>query len=65
MRRITNIGQDPWLVKEAAGTVKFKRPDAEKLRVVALDHGGYPLKPVGAANQIALQPRTLYYLIQP
>jgi hypothetical protein len=65
VKRITNIGQDPWLVKEAAGTVKFKRPDAANLRVVPLDHAGYPLEPVGAAHEIALQPTTLYYLIQP
>lgn len=65
VKRITNIGQDPWLIKEPAGTVTFKRSDAAQLRVVPLDHAGYPLEPIGAASQIALQPTIIYYLIQP
>ncbi|MHB1035386.1 MAG: hypothetical protein ACYC35_11585 [Pirellulales bacterium] len=64
-KRIVSIGQDPWLVKELSGTVKFKRPDAASLKVTALDHGGYPIKAVGNAGQIKLLPTTLYYLIGP
>ena len=63
VKRITNIGRDPWLVKEIRGTVQFTRPDAANLDVTALDHGGYPLKSVGAASEIRLDPTTLYYLI--
>ena len=35
LRRITNIGQDPWLVKKIQGEVRLKRPDAALLRVTA------------------------------
>jgi hypothetical protein len=63
VQRITNIGHDPWLIRAVRGTVEFKRPDARQLRVTALDHSGYPLKEAGDAQQIVLQPATLYYLI--
>jgi hypothetical protein len=62
-RRITNIGQDPWLVKELSGTMKFKRADAGELKVTALDFSGYPAKQLGSAAEIELQSATLYYLI--
>jgi len=65
VKRITNIGQDPWLVKEIGGTVRFKRADAAKLRVTALDHAGYPAQKVGTAGEIKLLPTTMYYLIAP
>jgi hypothetical protein len=62
-QRVTNIGHDPWLVKEIAGTVKFKRADAGKLKVTALDLNGYPLKQIGTANAITLRADRIYYLI--
>ena len=64
-KRIVEIGQDPWLVKQVRGTVKFRRPDAGDLRVFTLDHSGYPVKSVGRADSISLDPTTLYYLIRP
>jgi len=64
-RRITNIGHDPWMVKELSGTVKFKRPDATRLVVTALDFNGYPQKPAGNAGQIILLPATIYYFVSP
>lgn len=64
-KRIKSIGQDPFLVKSMAGAVRFKRPDAAKLKVIALDLSGYPVKTVGAADSISLDPDTLYYLIAP
>ncbi len=62
-KRIVNIGQDPWLVKEIGGTVRFTRPDAARLKVTALDLAGYPAKPIGSAAQIKLEPQTMYYLV--
>jgi len=61
--RITDIGRDPWLVKELSGTVKLKRADAASLKVTALDFNGYPLKEVGTAAEIRLGAQTVYYLI--
>ncbi len=65
VKRIISIGQDPWLVKELSGTVKFRRRDAGELNVYPLDHSGYRGKASGHADAIALGPTTLYYLIQP
>jgi hypothetical protein len=64
-KRIVSIGRDPWLVREAEGTVRFKRPDASRLKVVALDPNGDPGKALGTAAEIRLDPRTIYYLIEP
>ncbi len=61
--RITDIGRDPWLVKDLSGTIKMKRPDAASLKVTPLDFNGYPLKPIGAATEIKLGQETVYYLI--
>ncbi len=63
VKRITNIGTDPWLVKEINGVVLFKRADANALKVTALDWNGYPTGSTGNAAEIKLQPQTLYYLI--
>ena len=63
VKRILNIGRDPWLVKEIKGTVAFKRADAAKLRVTVLDENGYPAGNAGNADKIELQPKTIYYLI--
>jgi len=63
-RRITDLGTDPWLVKELAGTVSFKRADATRLRVTALDLNGLPSVQAGTADRIGLRPRTVYYLIE-
>lgn len=63
VKRIANIGKDPWLVKELKGAVQFKRPDAAQLKVTALDFNGYPVADAGSADALKLQPTTLYYLI--
>lgn len=63
VRRIKSIGQDPWLVKEFSGEVKFNRRDAAQLTVTALDFSGYPAEKAGTAQQIKLRPTTMYYLI--
>ena len=64
-KKITSIGHDPWLAKELDGVVKFKRLDASRLKVTALDFNGEPGKPIGMANEIRLAPSTIYYLIAP
>ena len=65
LRRIESIGQDPWLVKEMQGQVRFKRSDAASLSVTALDLRGYPQEKTGTAADIQLRPQTMYYLIEP
>jgi hypothetical protein len=64
LKRIIHIGHDPWYVREIRGTVKFKRTDAARLKVTALDHSGYPVKKVGTAAEIRLASATIYYLIE-
>ena len=63
VKRIVSIGTDPWQVRELNGTVRFKRADAAQLKVTALDFNGYPAGPAGTAQEIKLQPATMYYLI--
>jgi hypothetical protein len=63
VKRIVNMGTDPWQVKPMKGTVRFKRADAGQLQVTALDFNGYPTGRVGTAENLKLQPATLYYLI--
>ena len=64
LKRITNIGQDPWLFRDIQGTVAFKRPDAASLKVTALDFNGYPVAVAGNAAKFKLLPDKAYYLIQ-
>ncbi len=63
VRRIVNIGTNPWRVKTLSGTLRFKRPDAARLKVTALDFNGYPDTAAGSAETISLRPTTLYYLV--
>jgi hypothetical protein len=63
VKRIVNIGTDPWQVKEFSGTVRFKRADAAQLKVTALDFNGYPTGPAGTGEELKLQPTTTYYVI--
>jgi hypothetical protein len=65
VRRIVDLGTDPWQVRELSGTVRLKRPDAARLSVTALDFNGYPAAPAGTAESIVLKPATLYYMIAP
>jgi len=64
-KRITSIGHDPWLVKELDGVVKFKRQDASRLKVAALNFNGDPGKLTTTASEIRLAPSAIYYLITP
>jgi hypothetical protein len=65
LKRITNIGHDPWLVRELQGSVHFHRADAAQLKATPLDPSGHPSGSALAATDLRLQPRTLYYLITP
>ena len=65
LKRITNIGEDPWQIRPISGRVKLTRPDARELRVLALDHNGYSSEVVGHGPEFSLRPATLYYLITP
>lgn len=65
VKRIVNIGRDPWLVKELKGSISFKRLDASALKVTALDFNGYPSGGAGTAAALTLHPKTMYYLISP
>jgi hypothetical protein len=62
--RITHIGRDPWQVRRLHGEVRFLRPDANRLKVAALDAHGRSPRLVGTAARITLLPTTLYYLIE-
>jgi hypothetical protein len=64
-KRIVSIGHDPWLVRELAGSVRFHRPDAAQLKVTALDFNGANGRVMGRADEIRLEPRTVYYLVSP
>lgn len=63
VKRIVDIGRDPWLFKDLGGTVQLKRKDAPSLKVLALDFNGYPVNTIGSADTIQLHPDTLYYLL--
>ncbi len=63
-RTIQNLGSPPIVVKNFAGRVSLKRPDAGELAVTALDFHGYPRERIGHAEAFALHPSTLYYLIE-
>lgn len=65
IQRIASIGRDPWLVRELKGEVRFLRADAVNLQVTALDLNGAARRIVGRANDIRLEPRTVYYLVAP
>jgi hypothetical protein len=65
VKKITNIGRDPWQVKRLTGTIAFKRADAAQLKVTALNLNGQPASDAGTAKEIKLRPETVYYLISP
>ena len=64
LKKITNIGHDPWTIRQISGQVALTRADAPALKVVALDANGSRLHRVGSASGITLEPSTIYYLIE-
>lgn len=65
VKKIISVGKDPWLVKDLAGTVQFKRTDAAQLKVTELDFNGYAAAKAGTADTIKLSSNVMYYLIAP
>lgn len=60
LKRITNLGTDPWLFKEPYGLVRIKG----KVKVTALDLNGFPVRELGTSEEIRLDPKTVYYLLE-
>ena len=59
VKKITNIGRDPWLVKKLQGSVKFKGA----LQIQPLDLNGYPKSAGLRRAGLQLNPETIYYLL--
>jgi len=59
LKRITNLGRDPWMVKELSGTVSF----GSAVRVQPLDFNGYPSGSASSSSELKLAAKTVYYLI--
>ncbi|HOW72607.1 MAG TPA: hypothetical protein PKY77_18560 [Phycisphaerae bacterium] len=52
-------------VEDLAGLVQFPRADAGRLEATGLNFNGCPATELGAASEIRLKPRVLFYLIVP
>ena len=61
LRKITDIGRDPWQVKKLQGTVKFK--SGSELKIQPLDFHGYPKGDPIRGAEFKLAPETVYYLV--
>ncbi len=61
VKKITNIGRDPWRVKTLQGSVKFKGGDAVQFQ--PLDFNGYPTGSTTRRAELKLSPQTIYYLV--
>ncbi|HEY0548027.1 MAG TPA: hypothetical protein VGF13_00415, partial [Verrucomicrobiae bacterium] len=61
VKKITNIGRDPWRVKTLQGSVRFKGADA--LQFQPLDFNGYPVGAITHSAELKLSPETIYFLI--
>jgi hypothetical protein len=59
VKKITEIGHDPWQVKKLSGTVNFKRP----VEIQTLDFNGYPVGEKTKGAKLTLAPETIYYLL--
>jgi len=63
-KTLQSTGQAPITVRQLAGEIALRRPDADGLKVTALDLNGYPVKVLSSTAKLFLQPDTLYYLIE-
>jgi hypothetical protein len=59
VKKISDIGRDPWQVKNLSGSVKFKT----RVETQALDLNGYPTGEKKTGAEVKLAPATIYYLI--
>ena len=64
--RITANGRAPLILRKPAGSIQFKFPDADQLRITALNHAGHPGESVELSNGaiLTLRPDTLYYRLE-
>jgi hypothetical protein len=61
VKKITNIGRDPWRVKHLQGKLRFKAPPG--LKIQPLDFNGQPSGAASTATELTLAPTTIYYLL--
>lgn len=61
MKKITNIGRDPWLVKALQGLVHFKAATAPQIQ--RLDFNGQAKGPAERSKDLKLDRDTTYYLV--
>ena len=62
--RVVETGGAPWEIRPLAGTVEIRRPDADAMTVRALDGSGPTGRLIGNARRIALEPGTIYYVLE-
>jgi hypothetical protein len=61
LKRITNIGRDPWRIKALNGTVRFATGAA--VRIQPLDYNGEPVGSGYDGRELKLEPQSIYYLV--
>jgi hypothetical protein len=61
VKRITDIGRDPWRVKPLQGTVKFKGDGIQQVQPV--DFNGYPQGALIRGTELRLARETIYYWV--
>jgi hypothetical protein len=61
VKKITNIGGDPWRVKNLQGLLHFRNPRG--LHIQPLDFNGYAKGAAATGNSLTLAPETIYYLL--
>jgi hypothetical protein len=59
VKKITDIGHDPWQVKKLSGTVNFKRA----VEIQELDFDGHPVGEKTKGAKLTLAPEAIYYLL--
>jgi hypothetical protein len=59
LKKIVDIGRDPWRVKNVEGSIAFKN----EVKIQPLDFNGYPKGEAASTKLLKLQPQTIYYLI--
>jgi hypothetical protein len=59
VKKIADIGRDPWQVRNLNGTVTFKSP----VQIQRLDFNGYPAGEKKTGAEVKLAPATIYYLL--
>jgi len=59
LHRITDIGRDPWRVRELEGSVRFQ----QEVRFVPLDLNGHTTDEISTGTTLTLAPRIISYLV--